>query len=214
MRPTAEPRRPGTTLALGLALVLVAALAPAGLAGRAVPAISWVIWGGVFALAVVILRASGCLLREIPRRFVWLMPLVALLAVPAGVLAPAGRRGVVVLALGARAFAAAMAGIALATRLGPAGFVAGARRLGLPARLTDILATALASLTIVLRNARAMLRAREARRPGFGAWPALLTRPGETVRGFGRLIAALLLRSLERAEALEQARRARGSGDL
>jgi energy-coupling factor transporter transmembrane protein EcfT len=34
--------------------------------------------------------------------------------------------------------------------------------------------------------------------------------PVETVRGFGRLVASLLLRSLERAEAVETARRARG----
>ena len=38
----------------------------------------------------------------------------------------------------------------------------------------------------------------------------MLASPAETVRGFGRLVAALLLRSLERAEAVEQARRARG----
>jgi energy-coupling factor transporter transmembrane protein EcfT len=38
--------------------------------------------------------------------------------------------------------------------------------------------------------------------------------PRETVEGYGRLIAALLLRSLERAEALDRARRARGAGEL
>jgi hypothetical protein len=68
----------------------------------------------------------------------------------------------------------------------------------------------LASLTIVLRQVRGMLRAREARRPAFGAWSDLLTAPSDTVRGFGRLVASLLLRGLERAEATEQARRARG----
>ena len=55
-----------------------------------------------------------------------------------------------------------------------------------------------------------MLRAREARRPAFGAWSDLVFAPADTVRGFGRLVASLLLRSLERAEAIEQARRARG----
>jgi len=68
----------------------------------------------------------------------------------------------------------------------------------------------LASLTIVLRQVRAMLRAREARRPSFGALGDVVANPVETTRGFGRLVASLLLRSLERAEAVEQARRARG----
>jgi energy-coupling factor transporter transmembrane protein EcfT len=37
--------------------------------------------------------------------------------------------------------------------------------------------------------------------------------PRETLRGFGRLTGALLLRSVERAESLERARRARGGLD-
>jgi len=96
------------------------------------------------------------------------------------------------------------------TLLGPSGLVRAARDLRLPARLVDVFEAMLASLTIVLRQVRAMLRAREARRPGFGALSDLLASPVETTRGFGRLVASLLLRSLERAEAIEQARRARG----
>jgi energy-coupling factor transporter transmembrane protein EcfT len=58
-----------------------------------------------------------------------------------------------------------------------------------------------------------MLRARAARRGGGGAWSALARSPRGTLRGFGRLVAALLLRSLERAESLERARDARGLGE-
>ena len=101
-------------------------------------------------------------------------------------------------------------GTAVATRLGPSGLVAPPAISGCRARLVDVFEAMLASLTIVLRQIRAMLRAREARRPGFGALSDLVWSPAETTRGFGRLVASLLLRSLERAEAVEQARRARG----
>jgi energy-coupling factor transporter transmembrane protein EcfT len=101
-------------------------------------------------------------------------------------------------------------GAAVAARLGPSGLVRAVRALGLPVRLADVFEAMLASLTIVLRQIRAMLRAREARRPGFGGLGAVAAEPVETVRGFGRLVASLLLRSLERAEAVETARRARG----
>ncbi len=97
--------------------------------------------------------------------------------------------------------------------LGPAGLVRGLRHLHLPARLVAIVEATLASLAVVTRQVTHMLRAREARRPHLGAWSAMAWRPAETVRGFGRLAAALLLRSLERAEALEQARRARGGAE-
>ena len=70
----------------------------------------------------------------------------------------------------------------------------------------------LASLALVARQVAAMLRARAARRMSGGAWSALVRSPRETLRGFGRLVAALLLRSLERAESLERAREARGLG--
>jgi energy-coupling factor transporter transmembrane protein EcfT len=116
------------------------------------------------------------------------------------------------LGLLARALAATGAGVALATWLGPSGLVAGLRQLRAPDRIVQILAEALASVGVVLRQVRAMLRAREARRPGYGAWSTLAFTPLRTVRGFGRLVAALLLRSLERAEALDRARRARGGG--
>ena len=99
---------------------------------------------------------------------------------------------------------------AVATRLGPSGLVCAARDLRLPARLVDVFEAMLGSLTIiVLRQVRAMLRAREARRPAFGALSDMSS-PVETTRGFGRLVASALLESLERAEAVEQARRARG----
>ena len=77
----------------------------------------------------------------------------------------------------------------------------------------DVTAAALASTALVGRQVTAMLRARAARRTGGGAWSALALAPRETLRGFGRLVAALLLRSLERAEALERARVARGTDD-
>jgi energy-coupling factor transporter transmembrane protein EcfT len=75
----------------------------------------------------------------------------------------------------------------------------------------DVLAAALASLAAMLEQARAMLRAREARRTTHGPWGSLLAEPVTTARGFGRFAAALLLRTLERAEAVERARLARGA---
>jgi energy-coupling factor transporter transmembrane protein EcfT len=194
----------------GLALVLAAALAPAGLDGRSVPAWSWAAWVLVFASALSVFVRAGLLLPEALRRVGWLLPIVAVFAVPAALLAPAGSRAMVAAALCCRAVSAASMGAAVATWLGPSGLVAAVRALSLPARLADVLEATLASLAIVLRQVQAMLRAREARRPGFGAWSDLVARPRDTVRGFGRLVASLLLRSLERAESLEQARRARG----
>jgi len=194
----------------GLALVLAAALAPAGLDGRAVPVWAWATWSTVFVVALLVFRRAGLLLAESFRRVGWLVPMVAVFSVPAALLAPAGARVTVGAALSIRALAAAAMGAAVATWLGPSGLVRAVRQLRLPARLADVFEATLASLTIVLRQVRAMLRAREARRPGFGAWSDLFASPRDTVRGFGRLVASLLLRSLERAEALEQARRARG----
>jgi len=203
-------RRPAPALAAGLALVVAAALTPAGLSGGPVPAWSWAVWAAVFAAALRTFVRAGLPLPEAFRRVGWLVPVVALFSVPAALLAPSGGRLAVGAALAARALSAAAMGAAVATRLGPSGLVHAARGLGLPERLVDVFEAMLASLTIVLRQVRAMLRAREARRPGFGALSDLFFSPADTTRGFGRLVASLLLRSLERAEALEQARRARG----
>ena len=203
-------RREGATLAAGLALVALAALAPAGLHDRPVPAWSWPVWAAVFATALGVFHRAGLPLREAMRRIAWLLPAVLVLTVPAAVLASPGRRGLVALALAARAISAASMGASLAARLGPSGLARAVRQWRAPERLAAVFESMLASLSIVLRQVQAMLRAREARRPSFGAWSDLLAAPVETIRGFGRLVASLLLRSLERAEAIEQARRARG----
>ena len=209
---TRTVERPGGALAAGLLVVLAAALMPAGLGEGPVSPASWVVWAGAFVLAALGFRAAGWTFGRAARRVALLVPFVALLALPAGLLAPPGRRLALAIALGARSLSAAAAGAALAVWLGPSGVVRGARALGLPERLAEVLAAALAALSTVTRNVQHMLRAREARRAGRGAWPALLRGPGETVGGYGRLVAALLLRSLERAEALDRARRARGGG--
>jgi len=204
------PARPAPALLAGLALVATAALTPAGLRGQAIPPWSWAVWAAVFAAALWTFRRAGLPLPEALRRAGWLVPVVALFSLPAALLAPSGSRLAVAAALAARALSAATMGAAVATWLGPVGLVRAARDLRLPERLVDVFEATLASLTIVLRQVRAMLRAREARRPAFGALGDLVWSPVETTRGFGRLVASLLLRSLERAEAVEQARRARG----
>ena len=66
--------RPGLVLALGLALVLAAALAPAGLHGRPVPAWSWAIWAAVFAASIVGFHRAGLMMPEALRRVSWLLP--------------------------------------------------------------------------------------------------------------------------------------------
>jgi energy-coupling factor transporter transmembrane protein EcfT len=145
------------------------------------------------------------------RRLAWLLPFVLVLAVPATLLTPPGRRLATAAALATRALGATTAAAGAAFLLGPLGLVRGARALGVPARLVEVLEAALASLASMLEQARAMLRAREARRTTHGPWGSLLTEPAATVRGFGRFAAALLLRTLERAEAVERARLARGA---
>jgi energy-coupling factor transporter transmembrane protein EcfT len=205
-----DPARPAPALLAGLALVAAAALTPAGLRGQAIPPWSWAVWAVVFAAALWTFGRAGLPLPEAMRRVGWLVPVIALFSVPAALLAPSGSRLVTGAALAARALSAAAMGAATAAWLGPSGLVRAARGLRLPERLVDVFEAALASLTIVLRQVRAMLRAREARRPALGALGGLVSSPLDTTRGFGRLVASLLLRSLERAEAVEQARRARG----
>jgi energy-coupling factor transporter transmembrane protein EcfT len=205
-------RRPGLFLAASLVAIIAAALTPVGLSGHAIPPWAWVVWLAAMSGALALFRRAGFTSMDAVRRTSWLLPVVAVFVGPAAWLAPPGTRGMVALALLARAWSAASLGAGLATCLGPSGLARGVRQLGVPVRLADVFESTLASLSIVLRQVRAMLRAREARRPGFGAWSAVLVTPVDTLRGFGRLVAALLLRSLERAEAIEQARRARGGG--
>jgi len=203
-------KRYGLILAWGLLVAAAAALAPAGLQGERPPLWAWVLWMLAFATAFWAFRKAGLLVAEAVRRITWLMPVVAVFALPAALLAPSRARGMVALTLSVRALAAAAAGAGIATWLGPTGIVSGARQIGAPQRLVDVLEATIASLATVLRQVKSMLQAREARRTAFGAWSDMVTQPTESIRGFGRLVAALLLRSLERAEALERARRARG----
>ncbi len=205
------PSRPGLVLAAGLGLTTLAALAPAGLARPSVPAWSWAAWGLAFVGGAAAFRLAGSTLPQLVRRLGWLLPFVLALAVPAALLAPPGRRLATALALAVRALAATTAATGAAFRLGPLGLVRGARALRVPARLVDVLEAALTSLAAMIEQARAMLRAREARRTTHGPWGSLLAEPVSTVRGFGRFAAALLLRTLERAEAVERARLARGA---
>ena len=208
MPPTS--RRPAFILGVGLTAIVVAAIMPAGIGSRAIPWWAWLVWALTFVTALMLFRRAGYLLPEALRRVAWLFPALSVFVLPAALFAPPSDRLPVVLALLCRALAATTMGTALAAYLRPSGLARGVRQLGAPDRLADVFEAMLASLTVVLRQVRAMLRAREARRPGAGAWSAVLSSPGETIRGFGRLVASLLLRSLERAEAVEQARRARG----
>jgi energy-coupling factor transporter transmembrane protein EcfT len=203
-------RRHGVVLACGLLVATAAALAPAGLQGDRPPVWAWGLWGVGFITALWAFRKAGLPVAEGLRRITWLVPVVAVFALPAALLAPAPARWLVAVTLSLRALSAAAAAAGIATWLGPSGVVNGARQLGAPQRLVDVLEATLASLTTVLRQVKAMLRAREARRTRYGAWSDMVTDPADSARGFGRLVAALLLRSLERAEALELARRARG----
>ncbi len=205
------PSRPGLVLGAGLALTVLAALAPAGLARPSVPPWSWGAWGLAFAGGAAAFRLAGSTLAQLVRRLAWLLPFVLVLALPAALLAPPGRRLPTALALAARSLAATTAAAGAAFLLGPLGLVRGARALRVPARLVDVLEAALSSLAAMIDQARAMLRAREARRTTHGPWGSLLTEPASTVRGFGRFAGALLLRTLERAEAVERARLARGA---
>jgi len=146
------------------------------------------------------------------RRIAWLLPFVLTLALPAALMSAPGGRATAALALVARSLAAATAAAGTAFVLGPLGLTRGVRALGLPERLALMLEAALVALTALLERTRAMLRARAARRGGDSAWGLLLRHPRATLAGFGRFGAALLLRTLERAEAQERARLARGAG--
>jgi energy-coupling factor transporter transmembrane protein EcfT len=203
-------RQPAFVLGVGSAAIVAVALMPAGIGSGTIPWWTWPVWALAFVTALFLFRRHGYLLPEALRRVVWIVPALSVFVLPAALFAPPSDRLLVALALLCRALAATTMGAALATSLGPSGLARGVRQMGAPARLADVFESMLASLTVVLRQVRAMLRAREARRPGPGAWSAVLSSSGETIRGFGRLVASLLLRSLERAEALEQARRARG----
>jgi energy-coupling factor transporter transmembrane protein EcfT len=202
---------PGHVLGAGLVLTILAALAPAGLTHPAVPAWSWGAWGLAFAVGAGAFRLAGSTPPQLLRRLLWLLPFVLVFALPAVLLAPPGRRLSTAAALAARALGATTAAAGVAFLLGPLGLVHGARALGVPGRLVDVLEAALGSLVAMLEQARAMLRAREARRTTFGPWGSLLVEPASTLRGFGRFAGGLLLRTLERAEALERARLARGA---
>ena len=203
---------PGLVLAAGLAVVVVAASAPAGLRGRPVPVWSFVVWATVLLAAFAVMRTERGGLVAALRRLVLLLPTVSLLTMPAALFAAAENGAIVGCALMARALATAAAGLATVTYLGPVALIAGLRALGLPARFADIVHAMLVSLSAIVRMVTGMLRAKTARGTGQAPWSALATAPGETVRSFGRVTSSLLLRSLERAEALERARRARGAG--
>ena len=205
------PPRPGLVLGAGLSLTILAALTPAGLARPSVPAWSWGLWALAFAGGAAAFRFAGSTLAQLVRRLGWLLPFVLVLTLPAALLAPPGRRLTTALARAARSLAATTAAAGAAFLLGPLGLVRGARALRVPARLAEVLEAALSSLAAMVEQARAMLRGREARRTTHGPWGSLLTEPASTVRGFGRFAGALLLRTLERAEAVERARLARGA---
>ena len=203
---------PGFVLAAGLAVVALAATAPAGLHGRPVPVWSWTVWSVVPIAAVALLRSKRGGLVVAGRQLALLLPTVLMLTLPAVLFAAASSGAVVGAALFARSLATAAAGLATVTYLGPVELIAGLRALRLPERFVDVVHAMLVGLAAIVRQVTEMLRARTARGTGRAPWASLVSAPGETLSGFGRITAALLLRSLERAEALERARRARGVG--
>jgi len=203
---------PGLVLLTGLALSVIAALAPAGLGAEPVPSWSWLAWLGAFAVGALRFRRGGSTAAQLARRIVWLLPFVLTLALPAALLAAHGARSTAALALVARSLAATTAAAGTAFVLGPLGLTRGVRELGLPERLALMLEAALVALASMLARTRAMLRARAARRGRDSAWGLLLRHPLATLAGFGRFGAALLLRTLERAEAQDRDRLARGAG--
>jgi energy-coupling factor transporter transmembrane protein EcfT len=205
--------RPGLVLAAGATVSIAAALAPAGLHGHGVPASSWIAWGTVFAVGCLLAARAGGGFSPAARTLGWLLVPILLITIPAAFFAGQGRGAIVAAALVARALSAATMMLATVTSLGPTGTIAGLRALRVPARLVAIVHAMLVSLTAIGRQVAGMQRARSARRASATPWASLLAAPLETVRGFGSLAGALLLRSMERAESLERARRARGGAD-
>jgi energy-coupling factor transporter transmembrane protein EcfT len=203
--------RPGRQLAFGLLLTVLAGVAPAGVGGGPMPRWSWLVWLAAAAWGAHAFRSAGSTPAQLLRRVALLLPFVLALALPAALLAAAGAGLATAGALVIRSLAATLAAAGTAFRLGPLGVVRGVRALGLPSRLVRVLEAALVSLVAMQQRAHAMLRARSARRARAGAWGLLLREPHATLLGFGRFGAALLLRTLERAEAQERARLARGA---
>jgi len=171
------------------------------------------VWGAVFAAGCLLAARAGGGLHPAARSLGWLLAPILLITIPAAFFAGAGRGGVVAAALVARAFSAATMMLATVTFLGPTGTIAGLRALHVPGRLVEIVHAMLVSLTAVGRQVAGMQRARSARRASATPWASLASAPVETVRAFGGLAGALLLRSMERAESLERARRARGGAE-
>ena len=205
--------RPGAILSGGLAILALTAFMPAGLDGRRVPALSFIWWSAVLVGGIAVLSVTTRSPARVARSVAWMLPPVLLLTLPAVVFAAAAKRADVAPALIVRALAAATAALATVTVLGPSGLVAGLAALRVPPRLVEVVHAMLVGLAAIVRQASGMLRARAARRTHRAPWSAMAMEPIATVRGFGRLVGALLLRSLERAESLERARRARGGGD-
>ncbi len=203
---------PGLVLAVGLAVVVLAATAPAGVHGRPVPLWSWIVWSVVPAVSFALLRSKRGGLMVAARQLALLVPTVLMLTLPAVLFAAASGGVVVGSALLARSVATATAGLATVTYLGPVELIAGLRTLRLPERFLDVVHAMLVGLAAIVRQVTEMLRAKTARGTGHTPWSELAMAPVETLRGFGRITAALLLRSLERTESLERARRARGAG--
>ena len=204
--------RPGLVLAAGVACAALAATAPAGLHGLPVPYGSWIVWGVVSIVSIALLRHKRGSVIVGLRPLAWLLPTVLMLTLPALLFAATERGPEVGAALLARSLATAAAALATVNFLGPVQLVAGLRALRLPERLVDVVHAMLVSLAAIVRQIAQMLRARSARGAGQAPWADVVSAPTETLRGFGRVTAALLLRSLERAESLERARRARGDG--
>lgn len=203
---------PGLVLFFGLAVLVLAATAPAGVHGHPVPTSSWIVWGVVSGAALLLLRSKRGGIVVAARQIGFLLPAAVLLTLPAVLFATAENGMVVGGALLARSLATATAGLVTVSYLGPVALIAGLRSLRLPARFVDVVHAMLVSLSAIVRHVTGMLRATTARGTGHAPWSGLASAPSETVRGFSRMASALLLRSLERAEALERARRARGAG--
>lgn len=210
MRPIA---RPGAVLASGLAVMVCTALLPAGLGGGRVPILNWVSWTVVLTSSLATLFSVSDGFTGALRRLTWLLPPVLLLTLPVAVFAAGGRGSGVAAALVLRSLTAAAAGLATVAVLGPSGSIAGLRSLRVPSRLVEIAHAMLVSLAAIVRQVSGMMRSRAARRATPAPWSALALTPIATLRGFGRLVGAVFLRSVERAEALERSRDARGGGD-